>query len=150
MSAMMGSEGRHLLSGSSAAARTAIFRTSIGAALFTSDRDPNTCDAPNGLRLLTRSATNTYFPQVARVISLPQNVDELAHRIENFWSVLESCTSVDDVRMARRFNPALKANLEGYTDEEVFSRRQSLFAGGAQTEAAADPRIASCSPAATP
>ena len=106
------------------------------------DRDPNACDAPNGLRLLTRSATNTYFPQVARVISLPQTVDELAHRIENFWSVMEGCTSVDDVRMARRFNPALKANLEGYTDEEVLSRRQSLSAGSAQTEAAADPRIA--------
>jgi hypothetical protein len=38
------------------------------------DRDPKTCDAPQGLRLLTRSATNTYFPQVARVVSLPRRV----------------------------------------------------------------------------
>jgi hypothetical protein len=45
------------------------------------DRDPNGCDA--GLRLLTRSATNSYFPQVAALISLPQTVDELARRIED-------------------------------------------------------------------
>jgi hypothetical protein len=37
------------------------------------DRDPLKCDAPKGLNLLTRSATNTYFPQVAVVISLPQS-----------------------------------------------------------------------------
>jgi hypothetical protein len=47
------------------------------------------------------------FPQVARVVSLPQTVDELAKRIEAFWSVLEGCTTLDDIRAARRFNPAL-------------------------------------------
>jgi hypothetical protein len=51
-------------------------------------------------RLLTRSATNTYFPQVARVVSLPQTVDELAKRIEAFWSVLEGCKTLDDIRAA--------------------------------------------------
>ena len=70
------------------------------------DRDPNTCNAPSGLRLLTRSATNTYFPQVARVISLPQTVDDLARRIEAFWSILEGCASVDEVRMARALQPS--------------------------------------------
>ena len=97
---------------------------------------------PTGLRLLTRSATNTYFPQVARVLSLPQTVDELARRIETFWSVLERCTSLDDVRAARRFNPALRASLEEYSDEVVFNRLQSMHGGGAQVDAAEDPRIA--------
>src|SRR4051794_37262878 len=50
------------------------------------DRDPQGCDAPQGLRLLIRSATNTYFSQVAKVISRPQAVDELAKRIEALWS----------------------------------------------------------------
>jgi hypothetical protein len=106
------------------------------------DRDPKVCDAPRGLRLLIRSATNTYFPQVAKVISLPQTVDELTRRIELFWSVLQVCTSLDDIRGARRFNPALRANLDGYADEEVFTRVQLLAAGGAQVDAAEDPRIA--------
>ena len=106
------------------------------------DRDPNTCNAPAGLRLLTRSATNTYFPQVARVVSLPQTVDELARRIEAFWSVLEGCTSLDDIRAARRFNPALRASLDEYSDEAVLTRLQSMHGGGTQIDAAEDPRLA--------
>jgi hypothetical protein len=106
------------------------------------DVDPNPCDAPAGLRLLIRSATNTYFPQVARVISLPQTVDELARRIEAFWSILETCTSVDDVRAARRFNPALKANLDGFTDDAVFTRLRAMSTRHAQADVAEDPRTA--------
>jgi hypothetical protein len=108
------------------------------------DKDPQPCNAPDGLRLLTRSATNTYFPQVARVVSLPQTVDELARRIEAFWSVLEGCTSQDDIRAARRFNPSLRASLESYSDEAVLNRLQSMSSGGGgiQIDAAEDPRIA--------
>jgi hypothetical protein len=106
------------------------------------DRDPTACNASVGLRLLTRSAINTYFPQVARVLSLPQRVDELARRIETFWSVLEQCKSLDDVSAARRFNPALRASLQEYPDDTVFNRLQSMSGGGAQVDAAEDPRIA--------
>src|SRR5580704_6580195 len=106
------------------------------------DKDPNTCSAPAGLRLLTRSATNTYFPQVARVVSLPQTVDELARRIEAFWSVLEGCTSLDDIRAARRFNPALRASLDPYSDEAVLARLQSMSRGGAEIDVTEDPRTA--------
>jgi Domain of unknown function (DUF1998) len=108
------------------------------------DVDPKPCDAP-GLRLLTRSATNTYFAQVARVVSLPQTVDELARRIEAFWSILDGCKSADEIAMARRFNPALKASLEGYTDDAVFARLQATAAaagGATKSDAAEDPRIA--------
>jgi hypothetical protein len=60
------------------------------------------------------------------VVSLPQTVDELARRIEAFWSVLEGCTSLDDIRAARRFNPALRASLDEYSDEAVLTRLQSM------------------------
>jgi hypothetical protein len=40
------------------------------------DRDPNGCHV--FLRLLTRTATNTYFPQAAAVISLPSAEDVLS------------------------------------------------------------------------
>jgi hypothetical protein len=114
----------------------------LGERPWIGDRDTNTCDAPDGLRLLTRSATNTYFPQVARVVSLPQTVDELARRIEAFWSVLEGCTSLDDIRGARRFNPALRASLDAYSDESILTRLQSMSGGGSQIDAPEDPRIA--------
>jgi hypothetical protein len=106
------------------------------------DKDPKTCDAPQGLRLLTRSATNTYFPQVARVVSLPQTVDELARRIEAFWSVLEGCSSLEEIQAARRFNPALRASLEPYSDEAVLTRLKSMSGGGTQIDVAEDPKIA--------
>jgi hypothetical protein len=42
------------------------------------DRDPDGCDQK--LKLLTRTATNTYFPQVYTVISLPTAEDNAPRR----------------------------------------------------------------------
>ena len=90
-----------------------------------------------GLRFLTRSATNTYFAQVVRVISLPQAVDELARWIETVWSVLSDCKTVADVQGARKWNLTVKANLEGYSDDQVLATVQS-HAGAAQASADAE------------
>jgi hypothetical protein len=94
------------------------------------------------LRLLTRSAMNTYFPQVARVISLPSAVDQLTSLIESVWSILHSCASADDVRNARRFNPQVAATLEGYSDNDVWTRVSVLKAANAGQVEAENPRVA--------
>lgn len=105
--------------------------------------DVEPCTAPDGLRLLTRSATNTYFPQVASVISLPQSEDRLSRLIEEFWSVLQQCGSAMEVSLARKFNPALGASLAGFPDDDVFDRLQTFSAGTTAAVAEAeDPRIA--------
>ena len=44
------------------------------------DRDPEGCG--DNLKLLTRTATNTYFPQVHTVISLPTEEDELSQLVD--------------------------------------------------------------------
>lgn len=106
------------------------------------DRDPVPCDAPRGLNLLTRSATNTYFPQVATVISLPQSDDELSRRIEQHWSVLQKAKSADWLDVAREANAAVGAALEGFTNEEVFARIQALIVGAGGADTAKDPRLA--------
>lgn len=103
------------------------------------DRDPSGC--PHDLRLLIRSATNTYFPQVAKVISLPQTLDELDRRIDAVWSVIATCTTLGDLQAARRFNPQVKANLEGYGDEEVLSRLQTTSQAAGTPVSPEDPRI---------
>jgi len=105
------------------------------------DRDPQPCDAPKGLNLLTRSATNTYFPQVATVISLPPSEDELSRRIEQHWSVLQKARSADWLDIAREANAAVGAALEGYTNEEVWARVQALVAGLGGADQAKDPRL---------
>ena len=84
------------------------------------DRDPNACDKM--LRLLTRSATNTYFPQIARVISLPQAVDALARNLETVWTDISECKTVEDVKQAKKFNSVVRANLQGHSDEEILAR----------------------------
>jgi hypothetical protein len=94
------------------------------------------------LRLLTRSATNTYFPQVTRIISLPTAVDQLAELVRSVWSSLQSCSSADDVALARRFNPQVAATLEGYSDADVWSRISTMRHSDDQEEQAENPRLA--------
>lgn len=106
------------------------------------DEDPVPCDAPKGLLLLTRSATNTYFPQVVSVISLPQALDALWRRVEEHWSILAKCDSPADVGQARKYNPGVDASLQGYPNEDVFARIQEIAAKAGNADAAADPRFA--------
>ncbi len=106
-----------------------------------SGRDPNGCQ--HMLRLLTRSATNTYFPQVTRVISLPASVDQLAELVRSVWSAIQSCSSVEDVKQARRFNPQVAATLDGYPDEEVWTRIAVMQQqSDGQQDQAENPRLA--------
>ena len=88
------------------------------------DRDPAGCDV--FLRLLTRTATNTYFPQAAAVISLPSAEDVLSALVQGHFSDLNAAQSPTDVVQARRFNSALRASLEGYSDDDIFTRLQQL------------------------
>jgi hypothetical protein len=106
------------------------------------DHDPIACKAEKGLRLLTRSATNTYFPQIGRVISLPQAVDDLARNIEAVWTDISECRTVDDVKQAKKFNSVVRANLQNYSDEDILARIMGLADGGARVDAAEDPKIA--------
>ena len=114
----------------------------LGERPWIADRDPIPCDAQKGLRLLTRSATNTYFAQVVRVISLPQAIDELARRVETVWSVLFDCKTVADVQGARKWNPVVKANLEGYSDEEVLTTVLAHPTAQPTADVAEDPKVA--------
>lgn len=109
------------------------------------DRDPAGCKdektgAPVKLRLLTRSATNAYFPQVAAVISLPEAEDTLGRIVAEHLTDLRDADSAAEIKSFRKIQ-ALKAALDGYSDEAVFARVQQLKAGG-PTATAPDPRVA--------
>lgn len=109
------------------------------------DVDPAGCKDDSGqptkLRLLTRSATNTYFPQVATVISLPEAEDRLGRIIAEHLTDLREAESAYEIAMARKFNQALRAALEGYSEDDVFARVQQLKAGDVASTAP-DPRVA--------
>jgi hypothetical protein len=91
------------------------------------DRDPNNCGQK--LKLLTRTATNTYFPQVYTVISLPTAEDELTKLVQNVSDELKNVNSAADIAVAKRFNSKIDAALAGYSDEDIFARLQRIREG---------------------
>jgi hypothetical protein len=84
------------------------------------DRDPNGCDQK--LKLLTRTATNTYFPQVYTIISLPIEEDVLTQLVDELSGELTNVQTMQDVAGAKRFNSKVSATLGPYSDEEIFAR----------------------------
>ncbi len=62
--------------------------------------------------------------------------------MSSVWSALQSCASAEDVKLARRFNPHVAATLEGYPDEEVWSRIAFMQSSHDQGDQAENPRLA--------
>ena len=102
------------------------------------DRDPDGCG--DKLKLLTRTATNTYFPQVHTVISLPTEEDELSQLVDELSGDLAGVQTVQDVAQAKRFNPKVSASLGPYSDGEIFDRLQRIR-DGARTDATRSPKV---------
>lgn len=102
------------------------------------DRDPESCDEK--LKLLTRTATNTYFPQVYTVISLPSEEDDLTRLVDELSTELAAVESVDDIATAKRFNPKVSAYLSTYADVDIFDRLQRIRSG-ARIDAGRSPKL---------
>ncbi len=88
------------------------------------DRDPAGCD--HMLKLLIRTATNTYFPQVATVISLPSAEDQLTRLVHHHFGMLQSVPDAATVNVLRQHVEALKASFEGYDSNDIFARVELL------------------------
>lgn len=76
------------------------------------------CGEPS--RLLIRTASNAYFPQVMSVISLPDRDETVKQAVDRVW---EFVSEVDDIEMLKyeRRKVRVSAALEGLTDDEVFA-----------------------------
>lgn len=86
-------------------------------------------------RLLVRTASNAYFPQVMSVISLPEEDSEIAEKIGQVWDdYLKGVDDEDDLRFYRKKNPKVTVALEGLSDAEVMkeiARRKGAAASQA-------------------
>lgn len=98
-------------------------------------------DCDNHLRLLTRTATNTYFPQVVTVISLPSAEDELGQLLAANVDELKEVDSANDIAQAIRFNSRLREALRGWAPKELFVRLQQLRSR-AEGDSASAPKLA--------
>jgi hypothetical protein len=81
------------------------------------------CD--QSIRLLTRTATNTYFPQVVTVISLPQGSDVLAKAVDSTWENLQKVDSLEKLQILAENVPAIARALKGHDLELCFTHIRS-------------------------
>ena len=79
------------------------------------------CTEPN--RLLIRTASNAYFPELMSVISLPDRDETVKQAVSAAWEYLEAVESIEELRYERK-KAKVKQALEGITDEEAFDEVQ--------------------------
>lgn len=76
-------------------------------------------DCTHPLRLLVRSASNAYFPQLFSVISLPQDSAADTERLDPVWNILGAVDDVAKLAVFRTVPDVAKA-LEGLSDAEAW------------------------------
>jgi hypothetical protein len=72
-------------------------------------------------RLLIRSASDAYFPQLLRVIALPDRGELVSKAVDKLWdNFLSHIESAAELPGERKKRPSVRQILEGFTDEEVW------------------------------
>jgi Domain of unknown function (DUF1998) len=106
---------------------------------LTPRRDANeTCG--EDLRLLPRSATNTYFAQTVTVISLTKSNDKLRQAIAEHDSVLKSFRKLPNVVDVIRLDLRMSNDFKNFSDDEILKALNSD--DGAAANPSAHPHIA--------
>ncbi|MGH2717034.1 MAG: DrmB family protein [Actinomycetota bacterium] len=79
---------------------------------------PEDCTLPS--RLLTRAASNAYFPQVVSALALPERLATVTTVVRNLWdslAIVENPTHLEWIRGL----PKVAAHLAGFGDDEVLA-----------------------------
>jgi hypothetical protein len=87
------------------------------------------CNQPS--RLLIRTASNAYFPQVISVLSLPDRGSAVETAVAELWEDLQIVESEDDLALLKR-KPKIAARLAAFADQEVLEAIRSRKRGGAE------------------
>ena len=86
------------------------------------------CNLPS--RLLIRTASNAYFPQVVSVLSLPERGTAVQSAVRELWDDLQIVETKADLTLLKR-KPAVAAQLAGFTEAEVLKAIGDHKDGGA-------------------
>ena len=79
-------------------------------------------------RLLIRTASNSWFPQLVSVLSLPRHTTVIEDAVRSVLEIVEHGTEVGDLRTYRK-NPVVAAALSAFDDEEVLKTIKRLSNG---------------------
>ena len=92
------------------------------------------------LRLLPRSATNTYFPQTVTVISLTKSDDKLRQTIAENKTIVDGIRALPNFIDVLRAVPQLKEAFKEFSDDEIVQALANDDGSGVSPNE--DPRIA--------
>ena len=86
------------------------------------------CDQPS--RLLIRTASNAWFPQVLSVLSLPDRGTEVERAVDELWQHLQIVADAADLVIVKRY-PGVAHRLAAFSDGEVLAAIAARRSGGA-------------------
>ncbi|HWP37859.1 MAG TPA: DUF1998 domain-containing protein [Gemmatimonadales bacterium] len=87
------------------------------------------CNQPS--RLLIRTASNAWFPQVVSVLSLPDRGSAVENAVAEVWDDLQIVESEADLALLKR-KPKIAALLASFADREVLDAIRGRKLGGAE------------------
>jgi len=82
-------------------------------------------------RLLTRTASNAYFPQVVSVLSLPDRANEAENAVAGLWDDLQIVEDAAELSFLKK-KPRVAERLAAFSDEEVLNAIRSRKRGGVE------------------
>ena len=87
------------------------------------------CNLPS--RLLIRTASNAYFPQVFSVLSLPDRGSAADAAVADLWDDLQIVERAEDLALLKR-KPRIAAGLSSFSDVEVLEAIRKAKTGDAE------------------
>jgi len=84
------------------------------------------CKLPS--RLLIRTASNAYFPQVVSVLSLPDRGTAVETAVREVWNLLQAVDSIESLSVFKRL-PEVTARLAPFADGEVLDAIREIKNG---------------------
>jgi len=82
-------------------------------------------DCTERVRLLVRTASNSYFPQVVSALSIPDPSGELREQVQSVWDVVQSATK--ELMPAFRQIDKVRVALQGYSDDQVLEAVKAML-----------------------
>ncbi len=90
--------------------------------------DEDACEGRQ--RAILLGASNSWFPIMLSVLSIPTTTDKLGQRVELNWAELEECESARDVKLKRR----LLKGLAAFSDDQIWEAVAMRKEAGGQDE----------------
>lgn len=83
------------------------------------------------MRLLVRTASNSYFTQVVSALSIPEKGNEVAEAIQGLWNYLIKVDSEQKLATVRDMMPEVEAGLARYLNTEILEAIEARRKGKA-------------------